>query len=181
MRIDGLRHSVVVRAGPGCDLEPLAPRIARVPRRRRRQGRPWIDRKPLGRSGKVTRLIVDAGLLRGVVERRRAQRLPGHELTEPRARLVHYERLKVREAKVTLDVAHTLLAPHGERHAVRRPASALRGDVHDAVARPRTVQRRPRGTLHDLDALDVLGVDVGKRTIDDDAVHDVEGILSPPR
>src|SRR5690606_33659536 len=40
----------------------------------------------------------------------------------------------------------------------RRPA--LRDDLHDAVGRLRAVQRRCRRTLDDLDALDVVRVDV---------------------
>ncbi len=180
MRIDRLRHGVVVRAGPGCDLEPLASWIARIAGRRTREGRAGIDGEPLRSSGEVTRLIVDACLLGRVVERRSAQRLLGHELAEPCAGLVHQERLKVREAEVTLDIADPFFAPHCERYAVGRAPAALRRDVDDAVPGARPVQRGARGPLDHLDRLDVLRVDVRERAVDDDAVHDVEGILPAP-
>src|SRR2546427_772211 len=167
-------HGVVARAGPGRDLEPLAQHVAR-------NGGARVHREADRGGGRVGRVVIDPGLFLLVVERPRAQRLPAHELTELLVALIHYERLEPREPEVALDVTHTALTADAERHALARPAARLRCDVDDAITGARPVQRRARGALDDLDAFDVVGVEVGERPVDDHAVHDIERVLTATR
>ena len=81
--------------------------------------------------------------------------------------------------EVALDVAYSRFAPRAELHALRRVPPGLRRDVDDAVAGSRPIERRTRSALHHLDGLDVAGVQVRERAIDDHAVHDDERVLAP--
>src|SRR5436190_10883003 len=52
-------------------------------------------------------------------------------------------------------------APLGEDGPARRAGTTLlRGDDDDAVCRIRSIERSGRGSLHDLDVLDLLWIDV---------------------
>ena len=61
--------------------------------------------------------------------------------------------------RVCLDVIADALLGVGFPHCLAHVA-ALRGDDDDAVRRGRAIQCRRRGPLHNLDALDILGVEV---------------------
>src|SRR5215211_4006097 len=96
--------------------------------------------------------------------------------TETCARLVEQIGMKARDAEVALDVVEADLAAGRKAHAVQR--AALRRDLNYAIRRARTVQRRRGGALHDLHAFNVGGIQVRNARGKNDAIDDVERILT---
>ena len=167
-----LPHCVVGSPGEWGDLKPF-PQQAEL--RHRGAG---VERQAGRCARPIQRLVVDPRGRQGVIERPRAQRLSRDGLTEALASLVHKQRRVARQAEIPLDVADAGLAPHAELHAVRGVPARLRRDLNDSVARPGSVQRRTCRSLHHLDALDVVRVEIREVAVDHDAVDDVEGVLA---
>src|SRR5690606_27369916 len=100
---------------------------------------------------------------------------------EQAPRLIEHERVIARDPEVRRDIAEADLGTSREADAVRGTTAGLRRDLDHAVPGLRAVQRRRGRALHDLDALDVVRVDVRHAAHDQHAVHDIERFLAAAR